>query len=283
MTTQTTSNRLLSLNDSLPASIKKHFVFDKKAFEFTVSKNRHTASNRDTENGLYYFNHRFYDPNTKRFLSKDPAAIDVNDPRTINRYTFVNNNPLRYYDPNGMFSWEGFTSSIKQGWGDNGLSGAISGGFGNLGENFSNLSDGKGFSDNLQLDRVLNFEAEFAPSPGRGSYVEGNLSINDGYGTTIDSWKANSGGYGNGAIPRGKFSMGKIDPVRTKPGMVKDGRGWSVDINNVSEGRFDMRIHPDQFPRGTYGCIGIMENLARHLELLNSLQANKFTKINVTY
>jgi RHS repeat-associated protein len=113
MTTKTTSNRLLALNDSLPASIKKHFNFDEKALSHMVSKYCHTDSNRDRENELYYFNHRWYDPASMRFLSKDPAGMVVSDPRTINRYTFVNNNPLRYYDPDGRFwseMWQ-FTSS----------------------------------------------------------------------------------------------------------------------------------------------------------------------------
>ncbi|RAP33960.1 hypothetical protein DID80_07685, partial [Candidatus Marinamargulisbacteria bacterium SCGC AAA071-K20] len=57
----------------------------------------------DEEIGLYYFNHRFYDPSSMKFLSKDPAGMVLSDPRTINRYTFVNNNPLRYYDPDGRF------------------------------------------------------------------------------------------------------------------------------------------------------------------------------------
>jgi RHS repeat-associated protein len=88
----------------IPASIKKRFVFDKKALSFTLPKNRHTDSNRDREIGLYYVNFRWYDPSTMRFISKDPAPIDVNDPRTINKYTFVNNNPLRFVDPDGRLS-----------------------------------------------------------------------------------------------------------------------------------------------------------------------------------
>ena len=43
----------------------------------------------------------------KRFISKDPAGIDPAEPRTINRYTFVHNNPLRFYDPDGRISLEG--------------------------------------------------------------------------------------------------------------------------------------------------------------------------------
>jgi RHS repeat-associated protein len=63
----------------------------------------YTGKMFEDEIGLYYFNHRYYDPTSMRFLSKDPAGMVVSDPRTINRYTFVNNNPLRYYDPDGRF------------------------------------------------------------------------------------------------------------------------------------------------------------------------------------
>ena len=56
---------------------------------------------------MLYFHHRYYDPETKRFISEDPAPIDITDPRTINRFTFVNNNPLRFLDPDGRISLEG--------------------------------------------------------------------------------------------------------------------------------------------------------------------------------
>ncbi|RAP36140.1 hypothetical protein DID80_05610 [Candidatus Marinamargulisbacteria bacterium SCGC AAA071-K20] len=44
-------------------------------------KNRHTPSKCTRENELYYFNHRFYDPETKRFLSKDPAGMSASQLR----------------------------------------------------------------------------------------------------------------------------------------------------------------------------------------------------------
>jgi RHS repeat-associated protein len=72
-----------------------------------------TIFSYDLKNGLYYFNHRWYDPSSMRFLSKDPAPIDVNDPRTINRYTFVYNNPLRYVDPDGRLGLPNFASMFK--------------------------------------------------------------------------------------------------------------------------------------------------------------------------
>jgi RHS repeat-associated protein len=79
----------------------------------------------EPEFGSYYFNHRWYDPASMRFLSKDPAPIDPNDPRTINRYTFVFNNPNRYVDPDGKypmaipgisFSSDSFSAIIGDNW-----------------------------------------------------------------------------------------------------------------------------------------------------------------------
>ena len=63
----------------------------------------YTGKLYDHEANLLYFHHRYYDPETKRFISEDPAPIDITDPRTINRFTFVNNNPLRFVDPDGRY------------------------------------------------------------------------------------------------------------------------------------------------------------------------------------
>ncbi|HET8707718.1 MAG TPA: RHS repeat-associated core domain-containing protein, partial [Pseudomonadales bacterium] len=57
------------------------------------------ASDRST--GLVYMGARFYNPQTGVFLSRDPASVSANDPFSFNRYSYVNNNPYRYRDPNG--------------------------------------------------------------------------------------------------------------------------------------------------------------------------------------
>jgi RHS repeat-associated protein len=46
--------------------------------------------------GLIYFNARYYDPVTGRFLTQDPAI------KGINWYGYCENNPLMYVDPRGM-------------------------------------------------------------------------------------------------------------------------------------------------------------------------------------
>jgi len=48
-------------------------------------------------------NGRIYEPQIGRFLSPDPFIQDVTNTQNLNRYTYVNNNPLSYTDPSGYF------------------------------------------------------------------------------------------------------------------------------------------------------------------------------------
>ena len=53
--------------------------------------------------GLAHMNGRVYDPLLGRFLSADPHIQSPANPQSLNRYTYVNNNPLSYTDPSGYF------------------------------------------------------------------------------------------------------------------------------------------------------------------------------------
>jgi RHS repeat-associated protein len=55
----------------------------------------------DEESGLYYMKNRYYDPETGRFITRDPAASDVN------LYQFVNSNPINFVDPLGLAASKG--------------------------------------------------------------------------------------------------------------------------------------------------------------------------------
>lgn len=56
---------------------------------------------REPATGLYYMRARYYDSATGRFLSRDPAGFSLLDPRSLNSYQFVLENPLRFIDPGG--------------------------------------------------------------------------------------------------------------------------------------------------------------------------------------
>jgi RHS repeat-associated protein len=44
---------------------------------------------------------RYYDPVIGRFYGIDPVGFEDQNPMTFNRYSYVNNNPYKYVDPNG--------------------------------------------------------------------------------------------------------------------------------------------------------------------------------------
>jgi len=55
------------------------------------------------DGGLTHMNGRLYDPVLARFVSADPHVDNPFDLQSLNRYSYVNNNPLGYTDPTGYF------------------------------------------------------------------------------------------------------------------------------------------------------------------------------------
>ncbi|UFJ41428.1 hypothetical protein LOK74_02510 [Brevibacillus humidisoli] len=62
---------------------------------------RYAGEVYDEETGMYYLRARYYDPRIGRFVTEDTYKGQVDNPLTLNRYTYVHNNPLRYVDPSG--------------------------------------------------------------------------------------------------------------------------------------------------------------------------------------
>jgi RHS repeat-associated protein len=109
-----------------------------------------TGKELDPGSGLMYFNARWYDAETGRFISEDPVA----DPNNPNLYSLCANNPISRIDPTGNYGYDPQTGRIdfKDGTiintdGDviskpSGGSGG-SGGSGNGGNNNGNSNNGK--------------------------------------------------------------------------------------------------------------------------------------------
>jgi RHS repeat-associated protein len=71
--------------------------------ELNASQNRFafTGYQWDSATGLYNAKARFYDPLYGRFTSQDSYLGEINDPPSIHRYFYANDNPMRYIDPTG--------------------------------------------------------------------------------------------------------------------------------------------------------------------------------------
>ena len=59
------------------------------------------------QSGMIYYRARYYDPTLGRFISRDPAGM----PNGVNRYAYVNNNPVNLTDPTGLYAKQYNTNS----------------------------------------------------------------------------------------------------------------------------------------------------------------------------
>ncbi len=75
-----------AMSSAIPASAKRY---------------RYTGKERDEESGLIYFGARYFICWLARWLSADPAGIKDG----VNVYCYVNNKPVSYRDPSGLWDW----------------------------------------------------------------------------------------------------------------------------------------------------------------------------------
>jgi RHS repeat-associated protein len=76
-------------------------AFNKENKEFEEKKQENVD--------LHYFKARYYNADVGRFLSPDPHTLntgnlDLKHPQTLNPYIYCINNPLKFYDPDGLLT-----------------------------------------------------------------------------------------------------------------------------------------------------------------------------------
>ncbi|MEG0772705.1 RHS repeat-associated core domain-containing protein [Clostridium sp.] len=59
----------------------------------------------DTENGLYYLQSRYYNPEWGRFINADTIVGEVGEPISHNMFAYCNNDPVNMEDPDGDIAW----------------------------------------------------------------------------------------------------------------------------------------------------------------------------------
>lgn len=121
------SAQLLPSAVERPCILEREPVLDPTTAEFT-------GKERDQETGLDYFDARYFSSAQGRFTSPDefkggivdaftgldietntalPYA-DITDPQTLNKYSYVRNNPLRYTDPDGHEGEEAVDPAVEE-------------------------------------------------------------------------------------------------------------------------------------------------------------------------
>jgi RHS repeat-associated protein len=68
----------------------------------------------DVETGLYYFGYRYYNPETGRWINRDP----IEEKGGANVYEYGNSNPISFFDPLGLLDiWEFHNAGLTGHWG----------------------------------------------------------------------------------------------------------------------------------------------------------------------
>jgi RHS repeat-associated protein len=85
----------------------------------TLSHSRagYTGHEMDVEYGFINMNARLYDPLLGRFISADPIIPSLYNPQSLNRYSYVLNNPFIYADPSGHYPVPVEGGVIEDQWG----------------------------------------------------------------------------------------------------------------------------------------------------------------------
>jgi RHS repeat-associated protein len=100
------SNRLVTDSSGNTAEQMGHYPFGDPWYNASSDKLVFTTYERDSESSNDYAQARFYRWLLGSFLSLDPLSGSTSDPQSLNRYTYVENNPIGAVDPSGAMEDE---------------------------------------------------------------------------------------------------------------------------------------------------------------------------------
>ena len=84
-----------------------YMAFGEERYTYnTLPTDRTYTGQREIEFGLVHYGARIYDPGLARFIQSDTVVPNPANPFDWDRYAYVRNSPIRYYDPSGHKSCE---------------------------------------------------------------------------------------------------------------------------------------------------------------------------------
>jgi RHS repeat-associated protein len=96
------STRLMTQVDETIYDSMDYLPFGEQITGSWGSTHKFTGKERDSETGLDNFGARYYAGNAGRFMTPDPTGGHVEDPQTLNKYSYVRNLPTTLTDPTGL-------------------------------------------------------------------------------------------------------------------------------------------------------------------------------------
>jgi RHS repeat-associated protein len=175
----------------------------------------YTSYERDSDGGDDAMNRRYF-ANSVRFTQPDPydGSYDWTDPQSLNRYSYVTNDPVNFADPTGLDGDLGTNLGAQAGW-MLGMFGSVTlfVGWGSYtgvgGDGYASPSSVNPLADSLRKGQRSDPQNTLNNPSRLGSRQKGNCSI------TVN-------------FSQGKFDNGILPGLPTGPGIYTDVMGESV-------------------------------------------------------
>ena len=111
---------VVNLTDDSGATVASYHLDAWGTFRFptelTASRNRFAFTGHifDDETGLYNAKARYFDPKLGRFLTQDSYLGQIDEPPSLHRYLYAQDNPTVYIDPTGHIARQMLDESINK-------------------------------------------------------------------------------------------------------------------------------------------------------------------------
>ncbi|NEQ99906.1 MAG: hypothetical protein F6K30_24940 [Cyanothece sp. SIO2G6] len=110
------STRILTDSDGAVTDSYMYDAYGKLISSLGDTENSYLYTGEQFDEALdeYYLRARYYDPDSGRFISRDPFEGLLSDPLSLAKYPYVHGNPVNATDPSGLFKFDTVVGPIIQ-------------------------------------------------------------------------------------------------------------------------------------------------------------------------